>query len=450
MRAASRNKATVTLLGIVFLTSACAHFLTRDVETDTAVEKAPGNFSTIIQSNATELFKKGEEIFRYDTFGSEAFWGDQLQLHRAILGEKLGGIGSGLTPKDALKIGLKVDIGKLPRILVDAIKQTSVSLENPKTTVALLQADSVVGVKGFFEKGNLRAVGITCAICHSTVDNSFADGIGRRLDGWPNRDLNVGAIIALAPNLKPFTALVGHDDKELRRIFNSWGPGRYDAEFNMDGKGFRPDGKSASTLLPAAFGLAGVNLHTYTGWGSVTHWNAYVANTQMQGKGTFFDPRLNKPEQFPAAVKSGIWNKRDDEDLITSKLAALHYYQLSIPAPIPPKNSYNAQAADRGKAIFGGKARCATCHVPPLFTEPGWNMHTAQEIGIDDFQANRSPDRRYRTTPLKGLFTRMKGGFYHDGRFASLSDVVEHYNKLFKAGLTEQEKLELIEYLKSL
>jgi hypothetical protein len=202
MRAANRNKAAVTLLGFIFLTSACAHFLTRDVETDSAVEKAPGSFSSIIQRNANDLFKQGEEIFRYDTFGSEAFWGDQLQLHRAILGDKLGGTGPGLTPKDALKIGLKVDIGKLPRILADAIKQTSVSLENPKTTVALLQADSVIGVKGIFEKGNLRAVGITCAICHSTVDNSFADGIGRRLDGWPNRDLNVGAIIAMAPNLK--------------------------------------------------------------------------------------------------------------------------------------------------------------------------------------------------------------------------------------------------------
>ncbi len=450
MRAANRNKAMITLVGIIFLTSSCAHFLTRDVETDPAVEKAPGNFSSIIQQNATELFKQGQEIFRYDTFGSEVFWGDQLQLHRAILGEKLGGIGSGLTPKDALKVGLKVDIGKLPRILADAIKQASVSLENPKTTVALLQADSVVGVKGFFEKGNLRAVGITCAICHSTVDNSFADGIGRRLDGWPNRDLDVGAIIALAPNLKPFSALLGHADKELRRIFNSWGPGRYDAELNMDGKAFRPDGKSASTLLPAAFGLAGVNLHTYTGWGSVTHWNAYVANTQMHGKGTFFDPRLNKPGQFPAGVKSGAWNLRHEVDLITSKLAALHYYQLSIPAPKPPKGSYNEQAAGRGQMIFNGKAKCAQCHVPPLFTEPGWNMHTPEEIGIDDFQAKRSPDGRYRTTPLKGLFTRMKGGFYHDGRFPTLSEVVNHYSKVMKFNLNEQEKNDLIEYLKSL
>jgi hypothetical protein len=334
--------------------------------------------------------------------------------------------------------------------LADAIKQTSVSLENPKTTVALLQADSVVGVKGFFAKGNLRAIGITCAIRHSTVDNSFADGIGRRLDGWPNRDLNVGAIIALAPNLKPFTALLGVDDKELRRVLSSWGPGKYDAQLNMDGKAFRPDGKTAATLLPAAFGLAGVNLHTYTGWGSVTHWNAYVANTQMHGKGTFYDPRLNRPDQFPMAAKSGIWNKRDDVDHITAKLAALHYYQLSIPAPVPPKDSYDQQAAERGKALFSGKAKCAQCHVPPIFTEPGWNMHTAKEIGIDDFQANRSPDRHYRTTPLKGLFTRMKGGFYHDGRFATLRDVIQHYNRSFGLSLAEEEINDLAEYLKSL
>jgi hypothetical protein len=448
---ASRNTAITALIGFVLLTSACAHFLTRDVDTDVAVEKAPGNFSSIIQSNASDLFKKGQEIFRYDTFGSEAFWGDQLQLHKAIPGEKLGGIGPGLTPKDALKIGLKVDVGKLPRILGNAIKEKAVSLENPKTTLALLEADSVVGVKGFFDnKRNLRAIGITCAICHSTVDNSFADGIGRRLDGWPNRDLNVGAIINLAPNLKPFSDAVGYDDKELRRIFNSWGPGRYDAEFNMDGKGFRPNGKTAATLLPAAFGLAGVNLHTYSGWGSVTHWNAYVANTQMHGKGRFFDPRLNNKDKFPAAVKSGIWNKRDDEDLITSKLSALHYYQLSIPAPRPPKGSYNEQAAARGQAVFNGKARCSQCHVPPLFTEPGWNMHTAKEIGIDDFQASRSPDGRYRTTPLRGLFARMKGGFYHDGRFSSLSDVVLHYNQFFGLELAEVEVNELVEYLKSL
>jgi CxxC motif-containing protein (DUF1111 family) len=218
----------------------------------------------------------------------------------------------------------------------------------------------------------------------------------------------------------------------------------------MDGKAFRPDGKSAATLLPPAFGLAGVNLHTWTGWGSVTHWNAFVANLEMHGKGTFFDPRLNDPVQFPIAAAAGFGNVRNDPDLITSKLAALHFYQLAIPAPKPPKGSFDRVAAASGEVIFNTKADCARCHVPPLFTEPGWNMHTPDEIGIDDFQSNRAPDRRYRTSPLKGLWTHQKGGFFHDGRFATLREVVDHYNNFFALGLGEQEVKDLIEYLKSL
>jgi hypothetical protein len=388
----SNPNAFIIGVSLIFLTSACAHFLTRDVETDTAVENSPGNFSSAIQSNASELFKKGQEIFRYDTFGSEAFWGDQLQLHRAILGDKLGGIGPGLTPKDALKVGLKVDVGKLPRILGNAIKERSVSLEEPKTTVALLEADSVVGVKAFFdEKRNLRAIGITCAICHSTVDNSFADGIGRRLDGWPNRDLNIGAVIGLAPNLKPFTETLGYDDKELRHVFT---PGERDDTMPSSTWTAKVSGqteKQRPTLLPAAFGLAGVNLHTYSGWGGVTHWNAYVANTQMHGKGTFFDPRLNNKEKFPAAVKSGIWNKHNEEDLITSKLSALHYYQLSIPAPRPPKDSYNEQAAARGEAIFKGKAKCAQCHVPHFSLSPVGTCIVPKKSGLTIFRPTVRP-----------------------------------------------------------
>ncbi len=219
---------------------------------------------------------------------------------------------------------------------------------------------------------------------------------------------------------------------------------------NQDGKAFRPDGRSAATVLPAAFGLAGVHLHTYTGWGSVTYWNAYVANTQMVGMGTFFDPRLNNRSQFPVGAAAGFDNLRQKPDLITDKLAALHFYQLAIPAPTPPKDLYNEEAAAFGKEVFNGKARCAACHVPPLFTEPGWPLHTAEEIGIDDFQANRSPEKRYRTTPLRGLFTRMKGGFYHDGRFATLEEVVAHYDRHFDLKLTETEKGHLIDYLKSL
>jgi cytochrome c peroxidase len=236
----------------------------------------------------------------------------------------------------------------------------------------------------------------------------------------------------------------------VRKVLNSWGVGKFDAQLFLDGKAFRPDGKSAATLLPAAFGLAGVNLHTYTGWGGVSHWNAFVANLEMHGKGTFIDARLNDPLQFPVAARAGFGNVRNTPDLITSKLPALQYYQLSIPAPEPAHGSFDARAAAAGKAVFNGAARCATCHVPPLFTEPGWNMHTPAEIGIDDFQSSRSPDQRYRTTPLAGLFTRQKGGFYHDGRYADLRAVVEHYNQALNLNLSEQAKKDLIEYLKSL
>jgi hypothetical protein len=445
------HRLAVAVIAVTVLAN-CAHFLTRDVKTDVAaVSKAPVNFNADVGENSGRLLEEGRKIFRYDSFGSEAFWGDQLQLQKAILGEKQGGVGPGLTPRQALKLGLKADVTKLPRILAGAIRESAASLDNPETTLALLQADAVVGVKGVFDKKkNLKSIGITCALCHSTVDDSFADGIGKRLDGWPNRDLNVGEIVALAPNFRALEDYTGATEADIKKVLKSWGPGRYDAEFNMDGKGFRPDGKSASTLLPAAFGLAGVHLHTYTGWGSVTYWNAYVAVTQMYGQGTFYDPRLNDPRKYPLAVKNKRYDIRHNPDLVTSKLAALHYYQLSMPAPTPPKDSYDEKAAMAGENLFVGKAQCAVCHVPPLFTEPGWAMHTGEEIGIDNFQANRSPDGRYRTTPLKGLFTRAKGGFYHDGRFKDLPAVVEHYNQVKNLALTDEEKKDLVEYLKSL
>lgn len=438
-------------LGIAF---ACAPF-PKTVETNPAVkaQRFPAeSFDSLIEDHAERMMEEGRQIFRYDTFGSESFWGDKLKLHEAIAGEKGGGVGPGLTPKRALELGLKVDLGTVPAALLEVIKGGAVSLENPETTLELLRANAVVGVTGFFDKKDkrLQSIGIQCSFCHSTVDDSFARGIGRRLDGWPNRDLDVGAIVGLAPNLKPMAELLKTDVERVRQVLRSWGPGKYDAELNLDGKAFRPDGKSAATVLPAAFGLAGVHLHTYTGWGSVTYWNAYVANTQMYGIGTLFDPRLDNPTQFPVAARAGFANIRQKPDLITSKLAALHFYQLAIPAPEPPKDSFNKDAAASGQNIFNGKATCATCHVPPLFTEPGWNLHTPEEIGIDDFQANRSPDKRYRTTPLRGLFVRMKGGFYHDGRFATLGDVVQHYDHVFHLKLTEREKADLVEYLKSL
>jgi hypothetical protein len=408
-------------------------------------------FDRAIITNARQLVEKGRQTFRFDTFGDESFWGDALQLHQAIKGAKLGGVGPGLSPNTALGLGLKLDVDLLPPAVTNQLRTGKVNLDDPATTVALLKLNAVVGLTGFFDSaGNLQSIGIQCSLCHSTVDDSFAPGIGHRLDGWANRDLNVGAITALAPDLSSVATLLGVDQEAVRKVLNSWGPGKFDASLLMDGKAFRPDGKSAATLLPPAFGLAGVNLHTWTGWGSVTYWNAFVANLEMHGKGTFFDPRLNDPVQFPIAAAAGFGNLRNDPDLITSKLAALHFYQLAIPAPKPPKGSFDPVAAASGEVIFNTKADCARCHVPPLFTEPGWNMHTPDEIGIDDFQSNRAPDRRYRTSPLKGLWTHQKGGFFHDGRFATLREVVDHYNNFFALGLNEQEVKDLIEYLKSL
>lgn len=409
----------------------------------------PGADST--DAHAQRMLKEGKETFRFDTFGDEAFWSDALQLHRAIAGANLGGVGPGVSPKTALAVGLKVDSEALPQSLVDQLKLGLVNLDDPATTLALFKLNAVVGVKGTFAgDGSLQSVGITCALCHSTVDDSFAPGIGRRLDGWANRDLNVGAVTALSPNLQPVADLLGVDEATVRTVLQSWGPGKFDAELFLDGKAFRPDGKSAATLLPPAFGLAGVNLHTWTGWGSVTHWNAFVANLEMHGQGTFYDPRLNDPVKFPIAAREGFGNVRSDPDLTTAKLPALQFYQLALPAPTPPAGTFDRAAAARGESVFNGPAKCATCHVPPIYTEPGWNMHTAEEIGIDDFQAKRSPDERYRTAPLKGLWTHQKGGFYHDGRFPTLRDVIEHYNNFFGTNLSERQKADLVEYLKSL
>jgi hypothetical protein len=418
-----------------------------------SADEALTNTDKSIEQNADLMVAKGRDIFRYDTFGDEMFWTETLKLERAIEGAELGGEGTGVSPKTALAVGLKVDMDKLPADLASAVRAGKVDLSSPATTLALLQLDAVVGVKATVATSNghqtLRSIGISCALCHSTVDNAFAPGIGHRLDGWPNRDLNVGAIIALAPDLSAVQKLLGANRSTVVKVFNSWGPGKFDAELLEDGKGFRPDGKSAATLLPAAFGLAGVNLHTYTGWGSVPQWNAFVAVLEMHGSGTYFDPRLNDPKRFPLAVKARLYDVRAASDKVTAKLAALQFYQLAIPAPTPPAGSYDPAAAARGRTVFAG-ARCSRCHVPPLFTEPGWNMHTAQEIGIDDFQASRSPTDRYRTTPLRGLFARAKGGFYHDGRFANLQAVIAHYNAFFKLHLSADQQRDLAEYLKSL
>jgi hypothetical protein len=405
--------------------------------------------------HAERMIAEGRQTFRFDTFGDEDFWGGTLELHKAVEGAKLGGIGPGLSPLAALTAGLKVDVDALPRGVREQIEAGQVNLNDPAVTLALLRFRSVVGLTGFFnESGGLRSIGIQCALCHSTVDNSLAPGIGRRLDGWANRDLNVGAIVALAPNLKPVANLLHVDVPTLKKVLLAWGPGKFDAEVFLDGKGFRPDGKSAATLIPPAFGLAGVNLHTWTGWGSIPYWNAFVANLEMHGKGRFFDPRLNNRDQFPIAAENGLGDIphiSPDEDRITKKLPALHMYQLSLKAPKPKAGKdFDAEAAERGDALFSGKAKCNNCHVEPAWTEPGWNMHTPQDVCVDSFQADRAPDHQYRTAPLGGLFTHQKGGFYHDGRFPTLGDVVNHYDSCFSLGLTPYEKSDLVQYLLSL
>lgn len=414
--------------------------------TDSSV---PYDYATA--QNAQKAFNDGRKFFRYSTFGDQDFWGKELRLHDAIKGAQLGGVGEGVSPKTALSVGLKVNVDALPADVMGKLKSGQVNLDDPATTVALLKTNAVVGVQGFFDKqGNLVSVGITCALCHSTVDDKLAPGVGRRLDGWANRDLNVGAIIALAPNLKPFADLLGVNEEAVRKVLLAWGPGKFDAQLILDGKGFRPDGKTAATLIPPAFGLAGVNMHTSTGFGSVPYWNAFVGVLEMHGKGSFFDSRLNNPDRFPIATKAGLYKVINEPDLLTLKLPALHFYQLSLPAPKPPAGSFDAESAKRGEVLFKGKATCATCHVPPIFTEPGYNMHTPERMGIDSFQADRSPQKRYRTAPLGGLWTHQKGGFYHDGRFQTLLDVVNHYNSTFNLKLSNKEKQDLAQYLKSI
>jgi hypothetical protein len=405
----------------------------------------------MIDPQVRTALEAGRQTFRFDTFGDEAFWGDKLKLHQAIAGQANGGVGPGVSPKMALAVGLKVDAEAVPASVAADILAGKVNLDDPATTLTLLQLNAVVGVTGIFNADKtIRSIGIQCALCHSTVDDSFAPGIGKRRDGWPNRDLNVGAIIGLAPDLSATANLLQVDEATVRMVLASWGPGKFDAELILDGKGFRPDGKPAATLIPPAFGLAGVNLATWTGWGSLTYWNAFVANLEMMGKGTFFDPRLDDADKFPVAARAKLGHVRNEPDLITPKLADLHLYQLSLAPPPAPAGSFDTAAAERGRTLAQGKAQCSRCHVPPLYTEPGWNMHTGDEIGIDDFQAKRSPDERYRTTPLRGLHTHMKGGFFHDGRFPTLLDVVNHYDQFFDLGLTDGEKNDLVEYLKSL
>jgi hypothetical protein len=403
------------------------------------------------QGNDAGLVSQGKQTFRFDTFGDEAFWGGTLHLNQTIAGAANGGVGPGLSPAAALSLGLKVDVDALPESVQQGIINGTVNLSDPATTLALLKLNAVVGVKGFFDSnGNLNSVGIECALCHSTVDNSFAPGIGHRLDGWANRDLNVGAIIAFAPNLQPIANVLHTNVATVQNVLNAWGPGKFDAELILDGKGFQPDGSTAASLIPPAFGLAGVNLHTYTGWGSIPYWNAFVAVLEMHGQGDFFDSRLDNAAQFPIAAANNFGHVVANPDLVTPALPGLQAYELSLRAPDPPPGSFDPAAAARGKVLFDGPAECSTCHVPPIFTQPGFNLVPPSAIGIDSFAADRSPTGMYRITPLAGLWTHQKGGFYHDGRFPTLLAVVQHYNQVFHLNLTPAEENDLVQYLLSI
>ncbi|MFL5562796.1 MAG: c-type cytochrome [Gemmatimonadaceae bacterium] len=361
------------------------------------------------------LVGKGKAVFRYDTYGDETFWTDTLRMHEVIAG--------GVSPKTALAVGLKVDMDTLPQAVRDAIAAGQVNLDDPATTVTLLKLGAVVGVVGEVDATNhLTRVGVTCALCHSTVDNSFAPGIGHRLDGWPNRDLNVGAIIALSPALPAAT----------KAVYNSWGPGKYDARFNHDGK-------NMPTVIPPAFGLRNVAREVYTGDDTVSYWNLYVGVTQMHGHGTFADARI------------GVSVSNPPENLTVAKLAALRAYQFSLDKPVT--SGFDAAAAARGKLVFNGAGKCASCHVGAEFTDVNNGvLHTAAEAGQDPGYALRSATGRYRTTPLRGLYhpPQLVGPYFHDGSAATLADVVVHYVGTKGLTLSAQEKADLVEYLKSL
>jgi cytochrome c553 len=350
----------------------------------------------------------GKDVFRFDTFGNETFWTETLRLHEVIA--------AAVDPTTALSVGLKVDADALP----PGILKTA-DLKSPATTVALLKLNAVVGVKGTVVskdgKDTLTRVGITCALCHSTVDDSVMPGIGHRLDGRPNLSLNPGAIIALSPAL----------DAAKKAVYNSWGPGKYDPRFNQDGK-------NGPVVIPPAFGLAGVRLATYTGDGDITYWNNYVAVTQMGGHGAFKEPRL------------GIAVEAKGEDLVKPKLPALRAYQHSLAKPAAAAGSFDAGAARRGRAVFAGAGKCVTCHAGTSFTDE--KLHAPAETGMDPSYAARSATKKYRATPLRALWQHPP--YFHDGKAADLAAVVDHYDATLKLKLSAEQNKDLVEYLKSI
>jgi mono/diheme cytochrome c family protein len=365
------------------------------------------------------LVAQGQQIFRYDSFGDEAKWTDTLRMNEVIE--------TAVDPVTALSVGLKVDAEALPAAVVTGIQNGTIDLHNPATTVALLKLDAVVGIKGTVETINgtdhLTHVGITCALCHSTVDNSFAPGIGRRLDGWPNRDLDPGAIIALSPAL----------DAATKATLATWGPGKYDPRFNIDGL-------SKPAVIPPAYGLSGIHSITFTGDGTeIAYWNRYVAVTQMGGLGSFSEPRLN------IAISNG------NQDLVSAKLPALQAYQLSLASPAPPAGSFDAAAAARGKIVFEGQGQCISCHSGASFTDANDRLHPPADSMAEPetpSYAARSATKQYRTTPLRGVW--QHAPYFHDGSAATLEDVGNAYNAKRSLGLTAQQIADLAQYLKSL
>ena len=370
--------------------------------------------------------RDGQAIFRFDTFGDEQLWTNVLRMHEPL---------ATVDPATALAIGLKVDVEALPPAIIAALRAGQVDLTDPAVTTALLQLNAVVGVRGRVNgTGQLTSIGVTCALCHSTVDNSFARGIGKRLDGWANRDLDVGAIVALSPALPD----------ALKAEFRTWGPGRYDPRHHaFDGTNLIAlNSPSLPIVIPSIYGLKGVGFETFTADGPISYWNSYVGVGQMGGLGSFSDPRLGLSiTQTP--------------DLVTPKLGALLAYQLTLRVPEPPRGSVDKEAAERGKHVFRNQAGCATCHQAPNFTDvlsgPDKTvpfLHEPAEVDMDPRYAARTSTGQYRTTPLRGLW--QHAPYFHDGSAPDLLAVVNHYNQLFALNLTHAQKADLVEFLKSL
>ena len=365
----------------------------------------------VAERKTPPIVAEGREIFRFDTFGNETFWSDSADMHNVI---------NALPPSVALGAGLKVDVDALPAALIEQIRSGAINLDNPANTVALIGLNAVLGVKGTVVNGQLARVGFTCALCHSTVDNSLIPGIGHRLDGWPNRDLNIGLIVSLSPAIPDFP-------------YTTWGPGMYDPRFNLDGL-------NIPVVIPPAFGLRGVEKEIYTGDGPVSYWNAYVAITQMHGHGKFVDPRIN------------VSVDNTPPDLVSSKLDALREYQLSLESPEAKRGTYDRDAAARGRNVFR-KAGCAECHSGKTFTDVNEGiLHEPAEVGQSAAYSDRSATKKYRTTPLRGLWNppQLDGPYFHDGKATTLMAVVDHYIGLFNLQLTQRQKLDLVEYLKTL